>query len=113
MSNLASNAINTFARKISRKGTVRAGKGFTLFISNDDMNDIIKIIKSLEDPNVLIDGFTETVKHEIKKREGVFLPALLAPLFASIVQPVISLVIKGISGRGVGRAGRTYMDKNV
>ena len=32
------------------------------------MNDIIKIIKSLEDSSVLINGVTETVKHEIKKR---------------------------------------------
>ena len=31
------------------------------------MNDIIKIIKSLKDLDVLIDGVTETVKHEIKK----------------------------------------------
>ena len=31
------------------------------------MNDIIKIMKSLEDSGVLIDGVTETVKHEIKK----------------------------------------------
>ena len=31
------------------------------------MNDIIKIIKSLEDSGVLIDGVTETVKHEIKE----------------------------------------------
>ena len=31
------------------------------------MNDIIKIIKSLEESNVLIDGITETEKHEIKK----------------------------------------------
>ena len=30
------------------------------------MNDIIKIIKQLEDSGVLIDGVTETVKHEIK-----------------------------------------------
>ena len=67
VSNLASNAINKFERKIREKGAVRAGKGFTLFISNEDMNDIIKIIKSLEDSNVLIDGITETVKHEIKK----------------------------------------------
>ena len=29
------------------------------------MNDIIKIIKSLEDSGVLIDGVTETVKDEI------------------------------------------------
>ena len=31
------------------------------------MNDVFKIIKSLEDSGVLIDGVTETVKHEIKK----------------------------------------------
>ena len=35
------------------KRAVRAGKGLTLFISNEDMNDIIKIIKSLEDSGVL------------------------------------------------------------
>ena len=46
---------------------MRAGKRFTLFISNEDMNDIIKFIKSLEDLGVVIDGVTETVKHEIKK----------------------------------------------
>ena len=46
VSNLPSNAMNEIERKISRKGAVRAGKGFTLFISNEDMNDIIKIIKS-------------------------------------------------------------------
>ena len=44
------------------------------------MNDIIKIIKSLEDLGVLIDGVTETVKHEIKKTESGFLGTLLAPL---------------------------------
>ena len=58
------------------------------------MNDIIKIIKSLEDSGVLIDGVTETVKHEIKKQEGGFLGALLAPLAASFVRPAISPVIK-------------------
>ena len=36
----------------------RAGRGFTLFISNEDMKDIIKIIKSLDDSNVLIDVIT-------------------------------------------------------
>ena len=68
-------------------------------------------MNSLEDSNVFIDGITETVKHEIKKQEGGFLSALLAPLAASLVQPVISSVVKGTSGRGVRRAGRGYMDK--
>ena len=76
------------------------------------MNDVIKIIKSLEDSGVLIDGVTETVKDEIKKQEGGFLGALLRPLAASLVQPVISSVVKGISGRGVTRAGREYINKN-
>ena len=70
------------------------------------MNDIIKVIKSLEDSGVLIDGVSEVVKHETKKQEGKFLGALLAPLTASIVQPVISSVVKGISGTRVRRAGR-------
>ena len=60
ISNLLSNAINRFDRKISGKRAARAGKGFS--------NDIIKIIKSLEDSGVLIDEVTETVKHEIKKQ---------------------------------------------
>ena len=107
-----SSAINKFGRKISGKGAVRAGKGFTLFISNEDMNDIIKDIKPLKDSCVLIDGVTETVKDEIKKQEGRFLGALSAPLTASLIQPVISSVVKGISARGVRRARRGYINKN-
>ena len=48
----------------------------------------MQIIKSLDDLSVLIDEGTETVKDEIKKQEGGFLGALLAPLAASLVQPV-------------------------
>ena len=94
---------------------MRAGNGFTLFISNEDMDDIIEIIKPLENSTVLIDGVTETV-HEIKKQEGVFLGALFAPLAASLVQPVIFSVVKGISGGGVRRVGflvRLHPSKNI
>ena len=73
ISNLTSNVINKFERKIFGKGGVRTGKGFTLFISNEDMNDTIKYIESLEDLDVLIDGVTETVKHEIKNKKVDFL----------------------------------------
>ena len=90
---------------------MRGGKGFTLFISNEDMNDIIKFIKSLEDSDVLLDGVIETVKHEIKKKEGGFLGALLALLATLLVQPVISSAVKGISGTVVRKARRGYMVK--
>ena len=68
VSNLTLNAINKFERNISRKRAVIARKGFNLFILNEDMNDIIQVIKSLEDSGVLTDGVTETVEHEIKNK---------------------------------------------
>ena len=76
------------------------------------MKDIIKIIKSLEYSGVLIDGVTETIKDEIIKQEGWFDGALLAPSAASLVEPVISSVVKGVSGRGVRRAARGYINDN-
>ena len=57
-----------------------------------------------------MNGVTETVKHEIKKQEGGFLVALLAPLAISVVQPVIYKVVKGISGRDARRVGKGYMN---
>ena len=111
VSSFISSVITKFDRKICGEGVVRAGKGFTLFISNENMNDIIKIIKSLEDSGVLIDGVTETVKYGIKKLQGGFPGALLAPLATSLVQPMISSVVKSKSGKGVRRAGRRYVNK--
>ena len=55
-----------------------------LFIWNEDVYDITKIIISLEDSGVLFDGVTEIIKHETKK-EGKFLGALLVPLATSLV----------------------------
>ena len=65
----------------------------------------------MKDWDILIDGVTETVKYK-KKQEGRFLGALLAPLAASFVRPVISWVVQVISGRSVRRVGRRYMDNN-
>ena len=63
--NAASNAINKVETRISGKRVAMAGKEFTSLISNEDMDDIIRIIKLLEDSGVLIDGVTENVKHEL------------------------------------------------
>ena len=67
--NLTLIVINKFERKVSGKKAVRAGKVFALYISKEDTNDIIKIIKPLEDSGVLIDGGSETVKHEKNKAD--------------------------------------------
>ena len=52
-------------------------------------------------------------KMKQKKQEGGFLVVLLAPLAASLLQSVISSVIKDISVIWVRNAGRRYMNKNV
>ena len=43
----------------------------TLIISNEKMNDIMKIFQALEDSNILLKGVTKTIKNEIKEQKGV------------------------------------------
>ena len=74
----------------------------TLIISNDGMDDILKIVKSLEDSNVLLKGVSETIQHGAKEQRGRFLSMLLGTLGASLLSDVLS---KGLSGKGVIRAG--------
>ena len=54
-----------------------------LIISNDEMHDIIKIVKSLEDSGLLIEGVTKTLQNEVKEKKGGFLSMLLGTLGAS------------------------------
>ena len=74
----------------------------TLIISNDDMNDILKIVKSLEDSGILIKGVSQTIENEAKEQKGGFLSMLLGTLGASLLG---DLLTKNLSGRGVIRAG--------
>ena len=87
-------------------------KDLLYYTSNKDINEITKIMNLSEDSGVFIDRDNETVQNEIKKQECTFLGDLLAPLTTSLVQSEIFSVVKGVSGRGAGRAGREYMDKN-
>ena len=44
-----------------------------LIISNDEIGDTIKIVKSLEDSDLLLKGVTQTVQNEVKEQKGGFL----------------------------------------
>ena len=55
------------------KKILGSGNNTTLIISNDEINDIIKIIKSLEDSGLLLKGVTDTVKNEVIEQKGGFL----------------------------------------
>ena len=81
----------------------------TLIISNDEMDDILKIVKSLENSAVLLKGVSETIQHEVKEQRGGFLSMLLGTLGASLPGGVLSNVLsrKGVirAGEGTIRAG--------
>ena len=62
-----------------------SGNVTTLIMSNDEIEDIVKIVKSLEDSGLLLKGVTETVQKEVKKQKGGFLSMLLDTLGASLL----------------------------
>ena len=105
VSNIASNVIN---KSEIWKRSCEIGKRFTLFILHEDIYDIIKIAKPLEDLGALSDGVLKQQNMKEKKQEVECLGSVLTPLAASLVQPRISSVVNGITGRGVRRAGRGY-----
>ena len=57
----------------------------TLIISNEEMNDIMKIIKSLAESGLLIKSVSDTIKNEAKEPKGGFLRMLLSTLGASLL----------------------------
>ena len=81
----------------------------TLIISNDEMDDILKIVKSLEDSGLLLKGASETIQNEAKEQRGGFLSMLLGTLGASLLSDLLTknLSSKGTIGAGEGviRAG--------
>ena len=68
----------------------------TLIILNEEMNDIMKIIKSLEESDLLIKGVSETIKNEAKNQKGGFLRMLFDTLGASLLRNLLT-------GKGVKR----------
>ena len=64
------------------KKILGSGNMTTLIISNDEIHDIIKIVKSLEDSGLLLKGVSETVQNEAKEQKGGFLSMLLGTLGA-------------------------------
>ena len=60
-----------------------ASQTTTLVISNEEMNDIIKIVQVLKDSNILLKWVTKTIKNETKEQKGGFLEMLLRTLGTS------------------------------
>ena len=71
------------------------------------MNDLMKIVQTLEDSNILLKGVTKIVQNEVKEQKGGFINMLLDTLGASLLGYL--LTGKGIyrpgKGKGINRAG--------
>ena len=70
----------------------------TLIVSNNDMEHLIKIVKSLEDSGLFLKGVTKSVQNEVKEQKRGFLSALLDTLGASLLGNLLT-------GKGINRAG--------
>ena len=79
-----------------------------LIISNDEMGDIVKIVKSLEDSGLLLKGVAETVQNEIEEQKGGFLSLLLGTLGSSLLGNLLTGrgIYRARKGKGINRAGK-------
>ena len=90
------------------KKILGSGGHTTLIISNNEIEDLIKIVNSLEYYGLLLKGITESVQNEIKEQKGGFLNMLLDTLGASLLGNL--LTGKGLhraeKGKGIHRASK-------
>ena len=92
----ASAAEGGIHKKILRSGTT------ALIISNDEMEDIIEVVKSIEDSGLLLTGVSETIQNEAKEEKGGILSMLLGTLCASLLGDILA-------GKGINRAGERFI----
>ena len=69
------------------------------------MEDLLKIVKSLENSGLLLNGVTKSVKNEIKEQKGGFLSMLLGTMGASLLGNLFAGKGINIVGEGIVRAG--------
>ena len=85
-------------KKIHGSGATK-GAGVKLIIEQEDMNDIIKIIKALENSGILLKGVSKAIKNETKEQIGGLLSMLLGTLGSSLLGNLLT------GRKGIVRAG--------
>ena len=90
---------------ISKKILGSDHQNTTLIMANDEMEDIVKIVKSYEDSGLLLKGVGETIQNEAKEQKGRFLSMLLCTLGVSLLGNVLVGKRINMAGEGIVRAG--------
>ena len=105
-----------------KKKILGSGCHTTLIISNKDMKDLIRIVKSLEHSGLLLKGVTKSVQNEVNEQKGGFLSMLLGTLGPSLLGNLLTgkgthraEKSKGIrrAGEGIVRAGEGHPSSSV
>ena len=84
-------------KKILGSGTT------TLILSNDEMKDFIRIVKSLEDSGLFLKGVCKTIQNETEEQKGGFLSMLLGTLGASLLGNILA-------GEGINRLKKELLE---
>ena len=95
------------------KKILGSGHNTTLIISNDEMEDILKIVKSLEDLGLLLKGVSETTTNEAKEQKGGFLSMLLGTLGASLLGNMLADKRFVRAGEGTAKVGYGYKKSSL
>ena len=90
--------MEVYKKKIHGSGATK-GAGVKLIIEQEDMKDIMKIMKPLESSGILLKGVSKAIKNETKEQKGGFLSMLLGTLGANLLGNLLS------GGKGIMRAG--------
>ena len=88
----AAQQMQEYIKKILGSGTT------SLKTSNEEMNDIMKVVQLLEDSNILLKGVTKTIENKTKEQKRGFLSMLLGTLRANLLGNLLT-------GKGNVRAG--------
>ena len=79
----ASAQMQEYIKKILGSGN---NNNTTLIISNNEMENIVRIVKSLEDSGLLLKGVTETVQNEAKEQKRGYFSMLLGTIRCKFIR---------------------------
>ena len=87
--------------------------GFTaLIILNKEMENIMKIVKLLEESRLLVKGISEIIKNETKEQKGKFNKKFISMLLGTLAVTILGNALEGQgvirTGEGTIRAGENF-----
>ena len=85
------------------------GSGTTPVFSNEELDNIIKIVKSLKDAGLLIKGVNKNVDNEVKEQKQRFISMLASTLDASLLSNVLTGKLLIPAGEGIIRASQDFL----